>query len=140
MSNALICLSGLVGPRLFKNLIFDFLNDNNPDAIDSRGIFQFYPMVNLGYDLQNALNAGLKSVHLIAEPISVTDISKNGFASHFDNVLANTLATYDMHTRHAQFCGDFGHYQYSSRETFQAVLAYEQSVPHTLKVSQGASA
>lgn len=137
-NHLIIRLPGLVGPGLRKNVIFDFLNDNNLHAIESRGVFQFYPMVNLWYDIQTALNAGLKLVHLTAEPISVADISQKGFGKSFDNALANIPATYDMRTRHAQIFGAQGHYQYSARETTQAVRAYAQSEPLSIKSAPGA--
>jgi hypothetical protein len=126
-------LPGLVGPGLRKNVIFDFLNDNNLHAIDSRGIFQFYPMVNLWYDIQTALNAGLQLVHLSAEPLSVADVSKQGFGKSFDRALTNAPAIYDMRTRHAQIFGGAGYYQYSSRETIQAIRTYAQSEFFSIK-------
>ncbi|MBK9441217.1 MAG: NAD(P)-dependent oxidoreductase [Comamonadaceae bacterium] len=138
-SNYLIVrLPGLVGPGLRKNVIFDFLNDNNLQAIESRGVFQFYPLVSLWYDIQTALNAGLNLVHLTAEPISVADVSQRGFGKAFDQILANTPATYDMRTRYAQIYGTSGHYQYSARDTIQAVRTYAQSEPLTIKSDQGA--
>lgn len=137
-NHLIVRLPGLVGPGLRKNVIFDFLNDNNLDAIDSRGVFQFYPMVNLWYDIQTALNAGLKLIHLTAEPINVADVFKLGFGKSFDQALANTPATYDMQTRHAKIFGALGHYQYSSRETIQAIRAYAQSDPLTIKSDPGA--
>lgn len=136
----IVRLPGLVGPGLRKNVIFDFLNDNNLHTIDSRGVFQFYPMVNLWYDIQVALDAGLKLVHLTAEPISVADVSAQGFGKPFEQAQANSPAVYDLRTRYAQIFGTTGHYQYSHRETIQAVRTYAQSEPHTLKVVQGASA
>jgi dTDP-4-dehydrorhamnose reductase len=136
----IVRLPGLVGPGLRKNVIFDFLNDNNLSSIDSRGVFQFYPMVNLWHDIQIALDAGLKLLHLTAEPISVADVSTLGFGKPFDQVQANSPAVYDLRTRHAQIFGTSGHYQYNRRETIQAVQAYAQSEPHTLKVVQEASA
>lgn len=138
-SHLIVRLPGLVGPGLRKNVIFDFLNDNNLHAIDSRGVFQFYPMVNLWYDIQTALNAGLRLVHLTAEPISVADVSKQGYGKSFDHALANMPATYDMRTRHAQIFGASGHYQYSARETIQAVRAYAQAEPRTIKSASGAN-
>lgn len=135
----IVRLPGLVGPGLRKNVIFDFLNDNNLHVIDSRGIFQFYPMVNLWYDIQTALDAGLKLVHLTAAPISVADVSAQGFGKSFEHELANSPAAYDLHTRHAEIFGASGHYQYSRRETIQAVRAYAQSEPRALKGAQGAS-
>lgn len=136
----IVRLPGLVGPGLRKNVIFDFLNHNNLSSIDSRGVFQFYPMVNLWHDIQIALDAGLKLVHLTAEPISVAVVSKQGFGKRFEQTQTNSPGSYDMRTRHAEIFGTSGHYQYNRRETIQAVRAYAQSEPRTLKVSQGASA
>lgn len=123
----IVRLPGLVGPGLRKNVIFDFLNDSNLHAIDSRGVFQFYPMVNLWYDIQTVLGAGLKLVHLTAEPISVADISMQGFGKSFDYVLTGNPASYDMRTRYSHIFGNFGYYSYNTDATIQAVRAYAQS-------------
>lgn len=128
----IVRLPGLVGPGLRKNVIFDFLNNNNLHAIESRGVFQFYPMVNLWFDIQKALEAGLSLVHLTAEPISVADVSLQGFGKPFTQTLENSPARYDMQTRHAQVFGSLGQYQYSVRETILAIRAYAQSEPITL--------
>jgi dTDP-4-dehydrorhamnose reductase len=133
-NHLIVRLPGLVGPGLRKNIIFDFLNNNNLHAIDSRGIFQFYPMINLWYDIQIALSARLNLVHLTAEPISVADVSEKGFGKKFDQAVTNTPATYDLQTQHASLFGGHGHYQYSSRETIQAIRAYAQSESCTSKI------
>lgn len=133
----IVRLPGLVGPGLRKNVIFDFLNSNNLHAIDARGVFQFYPMVNLWYDIQAVLNAGLSLVHLTAEPISVADVSLQGFGRPFTQTLDNPPARYDMQTRHAQIFGALGRYQYSARESIQAIRAYAQSEPVTLQTKSG---
>lgn len=130
-------LPGLVGPGLRKNVIFDFLNNNNLHAIESRGVFQFYPMVNLWYDIQRALETGLSLVHLTAEPISVADVSLQGFGIPFTQTLENPPARYDIQTRHAQIFGSRGQYQYSVCETIQAIRAYAQSEPITVKGESG---
>lgn len=122
-------LPGLVGPGLRKNVIFDFLNNNNLTTIDSRGVFQFYPMVNLWSDILIALSAELKLVHFTAEAVSVAEVSLKGFGKEFDNHLAKTPAIYNMQTRHAELFGVRGRYQYSARETIQAVRSYAQSEP-----------
>ena len=129
----IVRLPGLVGPGLRKNAIFDLLNDNNIDTIDSRGCFQFYPMVNLWYDIETALDAGLNLVHLTAEPITVSELSQHGFGKRFEQVLGSSPAAYDMRTCHAAAFGAEGGYQYNRRETFQAVRAYAQTEPRTLK-------
>ena len=136
-SHLIVRLPGLVGPGLRKNVIFDFLNNNNLHAIESRGVFQFYPMTNLWYDIQIALKAGLSLVHLTAEPISVADVSLLGFGRPFTQTLENPPARYDMQTRHAQIFGSLGQYQYSARETIQAIRAYAQSEPIIQKGESG---
>ncbi|MEB6662895.1 MULTISPECIES: NAD(P)-dependent oxidoreductase [Achromobacter] len=136
-SHLIVRLPGLVGPGLRKNVIYDFLNSNNLHAIESRGVFQFYPMVNLWYDIRTALQAGLKLVHLTAEPISVADVSKKGFGTVFDHELPGVPPSYDMRTIHAQKFGGVGLYQYGARETIQAIRAYAQSEPLTTKAVSG---
>lgn len=131
----IVRLPGLVGPGLRKNVIFDFLNDNNLNAIDSRGVFQFYPMVNLWYDIQIALRAELSLVHLTAEPISVAEVARDGFGRVFEHTLSNPPARYDFQSNHAALFSGHGMYQYNKRETLQAIRAYAQSEPVTLKAA-----
>ncbi len=135
----IVRLPGLVGPGLRKNVIFDFQNNNNLQAIESRGVFQFYPMVNFWYDIQMALRAGLSLVHLTAEPLCVADVSQQGFGKSFTHTLAGVPARYDMQTRHAQIFGSVGRYQYNLRETIQAIRAYSQSEIATQKRDNGAA-
>jgi dTDP-4-dehydrorhamnose reductase len=132
-------LPGLVGPGLRKNVIFDFLNDNNVQAVESRGVFQFYPMVNLWADLQTALQAGLHLLHLTAEPLSVADVSQLGFGRPFRNHLPPAPASYDLRTRHAAAFGSSGPYQYDRRASLLAIRAYAQTEPRSVKAA-GASA
>jgi dTDP-4-dehydrorhamnose reductase len=127
----IIRLPGLVGPGLRKNVIFDLLNNNNLHAIDSRSVFQFYPVVNLWYDIHIALNARLRLVHLAAEPISVTDVALQGFGKPFEQINPGIPPCYDMQTRHAEVFGAHGHYSYSRRDTLQAIRCYAQSEPLT---------
>ena len=129
-------LPGLVGPGLRKNVIFDLLNDNNTRTIDSRGMFQFYPMVNLWSDIQIALRAKLKTAHLTAEPISVAEVAAGGFGMNFDQALSGPVAAYDLRSIHAKIFGGAGAYQYSKRETIQAIRAYAQSEPITIKADR----
>lgn len=137
-SHLVVRLPGLVGPGLRKNVIFDFLNANNLHTIESRGVFQFYPMVNLWHDIQATLQKGLQLVHLTAEPVSVADVALQGFGRPFTQTLSHEPARYDMQTRHAEVFGSQGRYQYSVRETIQAIRAYAQSEPATQKHEAGA--
>lgn len=122
-------LPGLVGPGLRKNVVYDFLNTNNLHSIDSRGVFQFYPMINLWYDLRIAIEAGLTLVHLTAEAVSVADVAKEGFGMSFEQHLEKSPARYDLKSLYASLFGGSNAYQYSSRESIQAIRAYAQTEP-----------
>lgn len=126
-NHLIIRLPGLVGPGLKKNIIYDFLNDNNINAIESRAVFQFYPMVNLWSDIQVAIENDCKLLHLTAEPISVSDIAKKCFNFDFENKLNNTPASYDFQTDFPNLYGSDKPYQYSQKEVLLAIRSYAQS-------------
>lgn len=125
----IVRLPGLVGPGLRKNVIFDLHNGHGLHAIESRGRFQFYPMVNLWHDIETARNAGLELIHLTAAPVTVAQIAQDGFGRPFTQTRDGTPAAYDMRTRFADVFGGHDPYQYSARETLLAVRAYAQSEP-----------
>jgi hypothetical protein len=120
-------LPGLVGPGLRKNIIYDFKNNNNVDKIDSRGVFQFYPMVNLWSDIKRALELNLKLAHLTSEPIMVSDVAKKCFGLNFRNEIM-TPANYDFQSIYGkEFGGVSSKYQYSQKEILIAIRSYAQS-------------
>jgi dTDP-4-dehydrorhamnose reductase len=123
----IVRLPGLVGPGLKKNVIYDLLNNNNLDAIDNRGIFQFYPMVNLWSDIQVALDNNCSLIHLTSEPISVLEIAQQCFNIDFANQLTNEPAVYDFRTEFAHLYNGNSAYQYSKREVLLAIRGYAQS-------------
>lgn len=135
----IVRLPGLVGPGLRKNVIFDLRNNNNLDLINSQAVFQFYPMVNLWWDIQIALTAKLKLIHLTAAPITVSEIALQGFGHSFEQVIDGNIATYDFQTCFAPIFGGQGLYQYNKKETVQAIRAYAQSEPVTLAITNGKS-
>ena len=126
----IVRLPGLVGPGLRKNVIYDFLNNNNLSQIDSRGEYQFYPMVNLWPDIEIAMRAGLRHVHLTAEPTSVASIAHKGFGKVFTTQLTAVPPLYDMRTLYAGLYGREGaYYQYLERDSILAVRSYAQTEP-----------
>jgi hypothetical protein len=137
-SNCLIVrLPGLVGPGLRKNIIFDFLNKNNLNMIESRSIFQFYPMINLWYDVKIALKANLRLVHLTSAPLLVSEVAQQGFGRPFEQVLSPSPIEYDMRTKYASLFDTNGCYTYTKRETILAIRAYAQSEPLATLIKPG---
>lgn len=121
----IVRLPGLVGPGLKKNIIFDFQHSNNLGVIDSRGVFQFYPMVNLWFDILEAKKNEIRLLHLAAEPVSVAEVARLGFGFEFENHVVDTPARYDVRTSHVA-AGSPSPYQYSKRDTLQAIRGYAQ--------------
>lgn len=117
-------LPGLVGQGLRKNVIFDFKNNNNVDRIESRSVFQFYPMENLWKDIETASSAGLKLVHLTAAPIEVSRVAELAGYSNFKNEISSSPVSYDFRTSYAHLWGAEGDYQYSVSDTEAAILRY----------------
>lgn len=98
-------LPGLYGTGLKKNVIFDFLHDNEVSKIDSRAMFQFYGLDRLWGDIEVALANDLPLVHLATEPVSVADVAREAFGVEFRNEVSPTPAVYDMRTRYAPLFG-----------------------------------
>ncbi|RYU09652.1 NAD(P)-dependent oxidoreductase [Nocardioides iriomotensis] len=126
-ASTVVRLPGLVGPGLQKNVIFDLLHDNDLEAVDARSVFQFYPMVNLWWDVRTAVAAGLDLVHLTAAPVAVGELASAAFGREFTNALERTPAHYDFRTKHAEVFGASGPYQYDVGDTILAIRAYAQS-------------
>jgi hypothetical protein len=111
---------------LKKNIIYDFLHNNNLEQIESRGVFQFYPMINLWYDIQIALQHKLPLLHLTAAPVSVADVAKLGFGFEFTHHIHDKPGYYNS-SRHSHLFTHEDNYQYNQRESLMAIRAYAQS-------------
>ncbi|WP_017008445.1 NAD(P)-dependent oxidoreductase [Enterovibrio norvegicus] len=130
-NHIIVRLPGLVGPGLKKNIIYDLLNDNNIEAIDSRAVFQFYPMVNLWHDIMVSINHRLKVVHLTSEPISVSEISSQAFGKDFSNHISDEPAVYDFKSKNvAIYNRGNSEYQYTKEEVLLSIRSYVQSEMH----------
>ena len=123
----IVRLPGLVGTGLRKNVIYDFKHDNDIEKIETRNVFQFYPMKNLWQDVENALDKDLKFVHLTAAPVSVKELAKEAFSIDFENNLEKPLVSYDFGTVFGDFWHKSGRYQYSKEESLQAIKEYAES-------------
>ncbi|HDI3228112.1 TPA: NAD(P)-dependent oxidoreductase [Vibrio cholerae] len=124
----IVRLPGLVGPGLKKNVIYDFLNNNNLSSIDSRSVFQFYPMVNLWQDIEIAIKNNLKIIHLTSEPIGTAEIADKVFGiKYFQNEVLDIPPKYDFQTNYVDMYEGKLNYQYSKKEVLMSIRAYAQS-------------
>jgi nucleoside-diphosphate-sugar epimerase len=105
-------LPGLFGDGLKKNVIHDFLHGHELEKIDSRAVYQFYPLSRLWDDIQRALRAGLRLVNFATEPVSVRAVARDAFGLDFANELAREPAFYDFRTQHGPLYGGDDRYLY----------------------------
>lgn len=109
-SAVVLRLPALFGPGLKKNAIYDLLNDNQIEKIDSRSVFQFYNVGRLWSDLRTAARSRLPLVHLATEPVSMAEAARHAFGREWVNHLPGNPPNYDLRTRHASLFGETGSY------------------------------
>jgi len=123
-------LPGLFGDGLKKNIIFDFMHENNVDRIDSRGIYQFYNLGHIWADIQTALGNKLTLVNFATAPTTVAEVAKAAFGKDFDQetLPAEKLPDFDMHTKYGGLYGQSGPYLASKEQVLADIKTFvEQS-------------
>jgi hypothetical protein len=117
-------LPALFGPGLKKNIVYDFLHNNQTHKIDSRGVFQFYSLERLWSDLETARRAGLRLVNFATQPASVAEVASAAFGMQFTNHLGAHYACYDMRSKHAELFGGRDGYVCSRGEVLEAMRRF----------------
>ncbi len=123
----IVRLPGLFGKGLKKNVIYDFLHENQLEKIDSRGSFQFYDMRQLWADCQTALQQpGLRLVNFAVEPVTVAEVARVVLGRDFEQVpdRSRPPASYDFRTRHAAVFGGSGGYLHGCEEVLRRLAEY----------------
>lgn len=98
-------LPGLFGAGLKKNVIYDFLHDNQVDRIPAEGVFQFYDLRHLWGDVERVRRAGIETCNVATEPVSVRELAKGAFDMDFENPDNDARPRYDFRTRHGAALG-----------------------------------
>jgi len=120
-------LPGLFGKGLKKNALFDLLNSNETERIDSRGLFQFYDVERLAGDIDTASEHGFSLVNVATEPVSVEEVALDCFGETFVNHIVETPARYDMRSIHADAFGGPDGYLISRTEVKDSLRAWVSS-------------
>jgi hypothetical protein len=125
-------LPGLYGRGLKKNVIHDLLREQQVGPIDSRRTVQFYGLDRLWRDVTIALDNELTVVHLATEPVSVSDVAREGFGLHFENAVAPIPIRYDVRTVYAPLFGGRGGYIETRERVLTRIRAFVESERATL--------
>ena len=104
-ASLVIRLPGLFGAGLKKNIIFDFLHENNLEQINSHAVYQFYNLDHIYRDIMRSRTAGLNLIHFATAPISVQSVALTAFGIEFENGDEHSAVRYDMQTKHAKLWG-----------------------------------
>ena len=128
----IVRLPGLVGKGLKKNILFDFHNNNEVLKIDSRGVFQFYPVQRLWGDIKKAEENALSLVHLTSAPVSVAEVAREVWGREFRNEVLPKPAKYDFRSAHAGLWGR-ERYQVSRDEEIAAIKAWAAAEPKRIQ-------
>lgn len=122
----IVRLPGLFGDGLKKNVIYDFVHNNNVDQIDSRGVYQFYNLSHIWADIQTALDHELSLVNFAVEPTSVAEVAKGAFGMDLDQQVLpdDKLPHFDMHSKYSGIYGKRGNYLATKEEVLADIKAF----------------
>jgi hypothetical protein len=106
-------LPGLFGTGIKKNVIFDFIHNNQIENIDSRAIFQFYNLEHIWSDISKCRCNDLQIVNFATQPVSVEELHFTFFGKSFKNEVSTKPALYDMQTLYSRLWSQHLPYLYS---------------------------
>jgi len=123
----IVRLPGLFGPGLKKNVIYDFLHDNQTEKIHADAEFQFYNLERLSADLDVMAEADLQLLNVATEPVRAGRIAHEVFGMDFNNRTLTPPARYDMRTRHAALFGGPPGYIQTAAQVVQAIADFAKA-------------
>ena len=120
----IIRLPGLFGTGLKKNIIYDFLNNNDIDKINPKGVFQFYSLDHLSKDIEIALKNNLKVLNISTEQTSVQEVAKTCMGHELSHAMDAPGITYNYKSAYAHLYGGNNGYLYSKEQVLSDLRGY----------------
>lgn len=114
-------LPGLFGDGLKKNVVFDLLNDNCLDAINTASSFQYLPLSDIWSLVDRCVGADLRLVNLVTEPVPTSEIVERFFPDKQVGASPGPEGHYDIHTRYAERLGGKGSYLMTKDEVLASL-------------------
>ena len=99
----IVRLPGLFGKGLKKNIIYDFMNNNQIHKIHSESKHQFYNLNDLKNDINLILKKNIKLINLVSEPIKVNELARYCFNIDFNNYPEGLPANYNVSSKYPDF-------------------------------------
>ena len=124
----IIRLPGLFGHGLKKNIINDFLHDNEVYKINPQSVFQFYYLNHLTSDIEIALQNNLNVLNIATEPTSVAEVARVCLGHEFENTVDTPAARYDFRSRYYELFGGKNGYLYTKQQVLSDLESYVTQV------------
>jgi hypothetical protein len=131
----IVRLPGLFGEGLKKNIIYDFLHQNQVANIHAQSSFQFYGLDSLWRDIGIAATSGVDLINFATEPVTVGEVASEAFGFELTQTPPGPPARYDFRSRHAALYGGSGGYLYSRELVLEALRAFVRSERKRLHAS-----
>jgi hypothetical protein len=124
---SVVRLSGLFGPGLKKNVIYDLLHDNCLNVINPDSVFQYYDMTAIWEDLKVILQHSIPLINLASEPVATRLIRDTCFPGKEIGAEAAPLGSYDVRSLYTGVFGSSKGYRFDSGEVMRRLGGYIQS-------------
>lgn len=103
--HTIVRLPGIFGDGMKKNIIYDFINNNQIEKVDPNGQFQFYNVERLWKDIQIAMKNNISLINMTSKPLTAGEVYAAAFGKPLLNTGNTSPARYDMHSIHAELYG-----------------------------------
>ncbi len=98
----IIRLPGVFGTGLKKNIIYDYLTNNQIDKIDTRCTYQFYNLNLLSKDIALLYGQNIHLCNLTVEPVSVADVAAICINDRSSKHVVSQPIHYDVKSIHSR--------------------------------------
>jgi nucleoside-diphosphate-sugar epimerase len=120
----IIRISGVFGPHLKKNVIYDLIHENCTDRINPESSFQYYNVSNLWRDLQQVMAKRIRLINFVSEPIRTREIIQRLFPDKPFGSQPMPQADYDVRTLCSGAFDGPRHYLFSAQQTMGELEAF----------------
>jgi hypothetical protein len=120
----IVRLPGLFGDGLKKNVIFDLLNNNCLEMINTKSSYQYYYLKYLWRDIQKSLDNDVELINFFTEPVPTDEIITRFFPLKSVGDKAIPEGHYDLHTKYSSFWNNNGNYIYTKNEVMEQLSEF----------------
>lgn len=125
----IVRLPGLFGPGLKKNVIFDFLNQNEVEKINPDSQFQWYDVTQLWGHLETIMAENINLIVLATEPLRTAEIQTSFFPNLALGATPTPSVAYNIRTCHDKVFGGSDGYIMSKEAVLHQIGQFVAKYP-----------